>query len=149
MDNCFGHPYRNQYHHHSFSWRCFPGQQQQQKRFGVGDVDLVKSALPPPLGVGLHSPLYGYSLDGFGIYGPLDVDGKMIKNVQLDICHGHVGFVLWEGKVVEMYHYHLNREYPYSVGCFRGKVNYYQALGSTDMRETNAPIYYDGPYPPS
>ena len=27
------------------------------------------------------------------------------------------------------YHYVLNREYPYSVGCFRGKVNYAQALG--------------------
>lgn len=40
-----------------------------------------------------------------------------------------------------MFHYHLNREFPYSVGCFRGSVDYYEALGSTDMRETLLPIY--------
>ena len=39
------------------------------------------------------------------------------------------------------YHYYLNREYPFSVGCFRGSVDYYRALGSTDMRETNLPLY--------
>ena len=40
-----------------------------------------------------------------------------------------------------MYHYHLNREFPFSVGCFRGSVDYYAALGSVDMRETLLPIY--------
>ena len=40
-----------------------------------------------------------------------------------------------------MYHYHLNREFPYSVGCFRGSVDYYSALGSDDMRETMLPLY--------
>ena len=40
-----------------------------------------------------------------------------------------------------MFHYHLNREFPFSVGCFRGSVDYYAALGSTDMRETLLPIY--------
>lgn len=135
MDACFGHPYRNQYHLHGYSWKCFPAQ------------GPLGGLLSSPL-AGLHSPLFGYALDGFGIYGPLDVDGKMITNAQLDQCHGHVGPVLWNGGVTNIYHYHLNREYPFSVGCFRGKVNYYQALGSVDMRETNYPIYYDGPYPP-
>jgi hypothetical protein len=27
---------------------------------------------------------------------------------------------MWDGKKVVMYHYHLNGEYPYSIGCFRG-----------------------------
>jgi hypothetical protein len=40
-----------------------------------------------------------------------------------------------------MFHYHLNREFPFSIGCFRGSVDYYAALGSTDMRETLLPIY--------
>ena len=138
MDQCFGHPYRNQYHHHGYSWRCFPPQ-------GGGGGPLGSF---PPFAAGLHSPLFGYALDGFGIYGPLDLDGKMITNARLDQCHGHVGPVIWDGKVTEIYHYHLNREFPFSVGCFRGKVNYYQALGSLDMRQTNLPLYYDGPYPP-
>ena len=38
-----------------------------------------------------------------------------------------------------IYHYHLNREFPYAVGCFRGEVNYDQALGSADMRSHNKP----------
>jgi len=28
----------------------------------------------------------------------------------------------------------LNNEYPYSIGCFRGKVDYDKALGSPDMK---------------
>ena len=38
-----------------------------------------------------------------------------------------------------IYHYHLNREFPYAIGCFRGEVNYDQALGSADMRAHNKP----------
>jgi len=33
----------------------------------------------------------------------------------------------------------LNREFPYAVGCFRGAVNYEQALGSADLRAHNKP----------
>lgn len=118
MDQCWGHPYNNQYHYHAYSWKCFPNQ-----------------------GTSGHSPLLAYALDGFGIYGPRDEDGEMITNAHLDQCHGHIGPVMWNGKITVMYHYHLNREYPFSVGCFRGDVNYYRALGSTDMRETNLPVY--------
>ncbi|MGL5908804.1 MAG: hypothetical protein ACRCZP_02310, partial [Phycicoccus sp.] len=41
-------------------------------------------------------------------------------SADLDACHGHVGPVLWDGEVREMYHYHLTRDYPYTVGCFVG-----------------------------
>jgi hypothetical protein len=27
---------------------------------------------------------------------------------------------MWDGKLVDMYHYVLTEEYPYTVGCFRG-----------------------------
>jgi hypothetical protein len=46
---------------------------------------------------------------------------------------------MWDGKMQNIYHYHLNREFPYAVGCFRGEVNYDQALGSADMRTHNKP----------
>jgi len=118
LDHCWGHPYRNQYHHHGYSWKCFPNQ-----------------------GTHGHSPLFGYALDGFGIYGPRDEDGHMMTNSELDICHGHTGPIMWDGQMKLMYHYHLNREYLYSVGCFRGNVSYLHALGSEDMRETNLPVY--------
>jgi len=124
MDQCWGHPYSQQYHIHGYSWKCFPNQ-----------------------GTSGHSPLFGYALDGFGIYGPRGENGQMITNKQLDKCHGHTHAVMWNGTLTNIYHYHLNREYPYSVGCFRGKVNYFQALGSTDMRETSLPFYQDIPYP--
>ena len=111
-DQCFGHPYSQQYHLHGYSWKCFPNQ-----------------------GTSGPSPLFGYALDGFGIYGPRGEDGNMITNAQLDQCHGHVAPVLWNGSMQAIYHYHLNREYPFSVGCFRGTPDYNKALGSAAMQE--------------
>jgi hypothetical protein len=111
-DQCFGHPYSQQYHYHAYSWKCFPNQ-----------------------GTSGHSPLFGYALDGFGIFGPRGEDGQMVTNAQLDECHGHVHPVMWNGIMQPIYHYHLNREYPYSVGCFRGTPDYNKALGSAEMQE--------------
>jgi hypothetical protein len=104
-DECFGHPYnypgspKGQYHYHGWSWKCFPNQGKPKE----------------------HSPLFGYALDGFGIYGPRDVGGKLITNAELDECHGHFGVVNWEGRKKFMYHYHLNNEFPYGPGCLRGR----------------------------
>jgi hypothetical protein len=111
-DQCWGHPYNKQYHIHAYSWKCFPDQ-----------------------GSSGPSPLFGYALDGYGIYGPRGEDGQMITNAQLDECHGHTAPVMWEGKMTNIYHYHLNREYPYSIGCFHGVVDYARALPNSDMNE--------------
>lgn len=112
LDQCWGHPYNKQYHLHGYSWKCFPNQ-----------------------GTSGPSPLFGYALDGYGIYGPRGEDGQMITNAQLDECHGHTAAVMWDGKMTNIYHYHLNREYPYSIGCFHGKVDYAKALPNSDMTE--------------
>lgn len=98
MDSCWGHPYMKQYHYHGYSWKCFPNQ---------GEA-------------GRHSPLFGYAIDGFGVFGPLGDDGKMVTNASLDECHGHTHEIDWDGQRRVMYHYHVNNEYPYSIGCFRG-----------------------------
>jgi hypothetical protein len=81
-------------------------------------------------------------LDGFGIYGPNDKDGNYISNEQLDECHGLISEVMWEGKLTNIYHYVLNYEYPYSIGAFRGTVDYDLVLGDT-TRMTHGP----GPNP--
>lgn len=96
-DRCFGHPYASRYHYHGYSWKC---------------MDQGKA--------GAQSPLLGYALDGFGIYGPRGANGKLVTNAQLDECHGMVSEVMFNGKMQKMYHYVLNNEYPYSIGCFRG-----------------------------
>ena len=97
-DKCWGHPYMTMYHNHGYSWKCFPNKGKP----------------------GQQSPLYGYALDGFGVYGPLGANGKPIRNSQLDECHGMTSKVMWEGKMQNIYHYVTNNEYPYSIGCFRG-----------------------------
>jgi YHYH protein len=97
-DECWGHPYNTQYHYHAYSWKCFPNK---------GEA-------------GQHSPLYGYAIDGFGVFGPLGVDGVPVTNDELDECHGHTHEIEWDGVMQSMYHYHLNNEYPYSIGCYRG-----------------------------
>lgn len=98
-DLCWGHPYKTQYHYHGYSWKCFPDQGKP----------------------GEHSPLLGYALDGFGIFGPYSLNGQLVNNDDLDECHGHTHEIEWEGETVPMYHYHVNNEYPYSVGCYRGE----------------------------
>jgi len=100
LDQCFGHPYSQQYHLHAYSWKCLPN----QGFFGP-------------------SPLEGYALDGFGIYGPRGPDGREITNAQLDVCHGMTSPVMWDGQIRNIYHYVLNSEYPYAIGCFRGAID--------------------------
>lgn len=99
MDSCWGHPYQAQYHYHGYSWKCFPNQ---------GDPDE-------------HSPLFGYAIDGFGVYGPRGENGVPVTNDDLDECHGHTHEIEWDGATRVMYHYHVNDEYPYAMGCYRGK----------------------------
>ena len=113
MDQCFAHPYSEQYHLHAYSWKCLPDEQNTDGQ----------------------SPLLGYALDGFGVYGPRDKDGKIITNDQLDECHGMTSEVMWDGKLTNMYHYVLNNEYPYSIGCFRGDIDIKLALGNTTKHE--------------
>lgn len=118
LDECFGHPYSKQYHLHAYSWKCLP--------------QLKKEEYP--------SPLVGYALDGYGIYGPYDKEGNMITNEQLDECHGLTSEVMWEGKLTNIYHYVLNNEYPYSIGAFRGDVDYKLALGNTTPHQPHGSI---------
>lgn len=125
LDQCWGHPYSQQYHYHGYSWKCFPNQ-----------------------GVSGQSPVFGFALDGFPITGPRGADGRMVTNAELDECHGTTSEITMpDGTLKTTYHYVLNSEYPYSVGCFRGKVNYYRALGSDDMRQTSMPVYLNDFYP--
>lgn len=98
QDACNGHPQiSGAYHYH-------------------GHIDCMEDV---EAGTG-HSMLLGYALDGFGLYGKYGDDGHEMTNDDLDACHGHSGVVEWNGELVEMYHYHLTDEYPYSVGCFSG-----------------------------
>jgi len=95
QDHCNGHPERRGvYHYHGPS--------------------------PCLIGANGSNTLIGYALDGFGIYSMYDENGKELTNADLDECHGRVSRIVWDGKQVNMYHYVLTREYPYTVGCFRG-----------------------------
>ena len=104
QDRCNGHPERSgQYHYH-------------------GPTDCIP-------GASANNTLIGYALDGFGIYSSYDENGKEVTNADLDACHGRVSRIEWDGKSVTMYHYVLTREYPYSVGCFRGTPSRVAARG--------------------
>lgn len=105
LDRCYGHPYLAQYHYHGPSWACF------------SSIPSLRKALDNPH---QQSPLLGYAIDGFGIYGPRGVGGRMLTNKDLDECHGLVSKVWWDGHDVRMYHYVLTAQFPYSLGCFRG-----------------------------
>lgn len=100
QDACAGHPERSgQYHYHDLS-DCLPD----------------KRAQP-----GGHSDILGYALDGFAIFGRYGESGRVVTNADLDTCHGHAHAAEWDGEKREIYHYHFTAEYPYTIGCFRGK----------------------------
>lgn len=67
-----------------------------------------------------HSPLTGYMLDGFGIYGPYGENGELLTSADLDECHGHTHMIYWDGQWVNMYHYHWTYDFPYNIGCYKG-----------------------------
>ena len=99
QDRCHGHPQQSgQYHYHD------------------GSPCLEDTASQP----GGHSDLVGYALDGFGIFGTRGENGAVLTTADLDACHGHSHEIEWDGEQRALYHYHLTRDYPYSVGCFQG-----------------------------
>jgi len=98
LDRCDGHPQmQGMYHHHT-----------------VGACELAKAKG--------RSTLVGYALDGFGIYAERDSSGRLLTNANLDACHGRASTVRFNGKRQRMYHYVATREYPYTLGCYRGKT---------------------------
>ena len=97
QDICHGHPNQpNGYHYHSLS-PCL----------------LSKKALT-------HTTQVGWALDGFGIYVEYNARGQLLTDSSLDACHGRTSVVPWHGKEVDMYHYDMTMEFPYTVGCFVG-----------------------------
>jgi hypothetical protein len=95
QDLCDGHPQANsQYHYHSGS-PCIPG------------LDTDK--------------LVGWALDGFPILGMKDAKGVRLANADLDACHGRAERVTVNGRTYQ-YAYHFTREYPYALGCFKGRL---------------------------
>ncbi len=106
QDGCQGHPERSgAYHYHSLT-----------------------TCLEPIGQASEHSPLVGYALDGFGIYGRHGQEGRLLNNSDLNECHGHRHAVDWDGVETDIYHYHATLEYPYTVGCFKGRPQTLQGL---------------------
>ena len=98
QDSCQGHPEINgAYHYHSVT-TCLARRESERE----------------------HSGLVGYAFDGFGIYGHRGDFGRVLTNADLDTCHGHRHSIEWDGKKVDMYHYHATWEYPCTIGCYRG-----------------------------
>lgn len=99
QDHCQGHPQEGSYYHYH-GW---------------------SSCLEDKTEATQHSALVGYAFDGFGIFGLKGDGGNELTSEDLDECHGHTHEVSWDGQTKSIYHYHMTQDFPYSVGCFRGK----------------------------
>jgi hypothetical protein len=94
QDSCGGHPNNHGYHYHSLS-PCF-------KNTSIETV-------------------LGWAYDGFPITGNRLPNDSQLSTADLDECHGMTGTVRVDGKAVTTYHYVMTQDFPYSVGCFKGK----------------------------
>ena len=129
QDRCHGHPQASGvYHYHSLT-NCLNDKP---------DADG-------------NSPLVGYAIDGFGIYGPYE-HGKELTTADLDACHGKVSEVKWDGRKVTMYHYVATVDFPYTVGCLRGHFSraVVRAISGPPPRRRGPPRGFGrrGPPPP-
>lgn len=98
QDSCHGHPDQSDtYHYHGILQACVPDSGSATQ----------------------NSSLLAYAFDGFGIYGPW-YNGKILTTADLDACHGITSPVMWDGQLVNMYHYVSTYDFPYTVGCYRG-----------------------------
>lgn len=102
QDFCQGHPQKTgQYHYHSLS-SC------------INDVSVKK--------------VIGFALDGFPITGPQVTEDTYLTTEDLDECHGITSNINLDGKEVNMYHYVMTMDFPYSVSCFKGEVKSHQVI---------------------
>lgn len=86
----------------------------------VTDNGLYAYRLGSPCLVGRGSGgQIGWARDGFPIMGP-GPNGKLLRDSDLDACHGRVDHFKANGRAVSQYRYHETAEFPYLVGCFRG-----------------------------
>lgn len=95
LDFCSGRPTRQGHYHYYGASPCLPGSD--------------------------RNALVGWALDGFPIMGLRDASGRLLTNSELDECHGRREFVQI-GPLIYGYAYRLTREFPYTLGCFRGAV---------------------------
>ena len=96
QDSCGGHPQQEgMYHYHSMP-ACLTSSRSHR------------------------SKLIGFALDGFPIYNGRDAGRHRLTNADLDSCHGRTSKVKLDGHRVRTYHYEATREFPYTLGCFRG-----------------------------
>ncbi len=121
QDRCNGHPeHQGRYHYHGPS-PCVPGMSR-------------------------PNAVIGYAFDGFPITGLMAADGREHANADLDDCHGRVDALTLNGRTVRTYHYAMTREYPYTVGCFRGRpVRLATAMGAEGGRARGMPRRRGGP----
>ena len=68
--------------------------------------------LPSCLYQGGNNELMGVALDGYPIFGPKDENGVRLTTADLDFCHGR----WYNGR----YQYHITRDFPYIMSCYRG-----------------------------
>jgi len=113
LDSCQGHPQRSGLYHYHGQSPC--------------QTDVASETE--------HSALVGYAFDGFAIYGKRGDGGVELHSGDLDVCHGHVGPVQFNGEMRTIYHYHATMDYPYTVSCFRGTVVSVAALAEAPPRQ--------------
>ncbi len=120
QDKCDGHPERSgQYHYHSSS-PCVSG--------ANGNRHI------------------GWALDGYPIMGMRDSSGHLFTNADLDACHGRAEKVTVGGHTYD-YAYRLTREYPYTIGCFTGKVSQATLNAVSDGKQARGRDGRRGPPP--
>lgn len=118
-------------------------------------MDLACNYAKDQVGGG-HAPLVGIALDGRGIYGLWEKDGK--APTDLDACNGHWGPV--PARTIDgvtypaadwVYHYHTSEDAPYTLGCYGPVTSLEQCMalyptcntGFSDICTSKGAIHYD------
>ncbi len=135
MDACLGHT-ADRYHYHSLLEKCLTQTGLVSEPWTNPDPDATKA-----------SPIVGWALDGFPIYGSrecADVECKSVVSVKSGYAQtGNPKTNAWDAYTWSehagdntfldacnghtgsdgKYHYHVTDQFPYVMGCYRGTPN--------------------------
>jgi len=151
VDGCLGHASAADYHFHGLSEKCL-----QTKALATATPWLL-----PDVAKNVASPLLGWALDGFAVYGRygcLDKDCKQVAEMKSGYAKtGDAKSDAWaayqyqpapndpsvldacNGRIEPdgSYRYHATATFPYTIGCFKGTP---AIDGETDPNKGGGPV---------
>jgi hypothetical protein len=135
FDSCGGHSdIKGRYHYHAPPI-CLMSNMHQiipstGNKFMYDSLNSISLSRWPTYSKNGPSPIFGFALDGFPIYGPYDSNSKIVTTSQLDKCNFHSATK----------RYYFTPDYPFAPTCLVGHRGTYEEVISSSTTIGTCPF---------